>query len=187
MCDEDYVSHWHRDGYCSSVRVRVLEQASWWGLELKVKEGTGGSRPRRDEQDDILPSSFSSFHLPPSPPTPFVSGEKLVTWPPNPTVLSLLVSGNCRRKSAPHTNLVRPWAVLGEGSMRTVVTWATMTWGNRLCPYGLVAWWDRRRAPRAGVWRAPSSRGSGTGWPSWPLGSCGPWQIVLFFVCLASI
>lgn len=49
MCDEDYVSRRHREGYCPSVRVRMLEQASWRGLELKVKEGTGGSRPREEK------------------------------------------------------------------------------------------------------------------------------------------
>ena len=79
MCDEDYVSRGHREGYLlqgqgEGVRAGLLERTR------AEKDGTQGSRPREEKVSGttsfLLFSPLSTFIHP--LPTPFLSGEKPV-------------------------------------------------------------------------------------------------------------
>lgn len=134
-------------------------------------------------------TTFLSVSSPSSLPSlNFSHGERFLTWTPNFTVLFLLSHRELQMKEHPSyepnhgLSLVKElcWAVL---------TW-TVTWGNCPCPHRLVACCERREKTQSCKWWGHSGRRLNNRLTCWPVGfikSCGPCQIVLFFICLASI
>ena len=100
-------------GTCSRGRVRVLEQASWRGLELRKTEHKEAGQGKRRWVGRHPSYRFLLFHLPPPPPHTFpIWGEAgdVTAWPHCPLSSGLRELQTKERLSyEPNPTVSRAW------------------------------------------------------------------------------